>query len=136
MSRLMINRRKAMMASIAALAFPLAGCDTGTTTSGATVAQILATIQNSCGFVTTAEAIIPVILSLLSTFNAAAGLGATVANNVAQQVVEAVCMAVKDKAPAPATLNAATSPGAVTVVVNGVPVTGHMVGPKTIKLKE
>ena len=128
----LINRRLLVAQVGAALA--LAACDT-TTTSSATVAQILATIQNSCGFVTTAEAIIPVILSVLSTFNAAAGLGATVANDVAKQVVDAVCMAVKDKAPAPATLNAAASPN-VTVVVNGVPVTGHIVGPKTLKAKE
>jgi hypothetical protein len=128
----MMITRRLMLTQTAAIA--LVGCNGES--SNATVAQILATIQTMCGFVTTAEAIIPVILSLLSTFNAAAGLGAQVATGVAQQVVEAVCNAVKEKAPQAATADRAAAPGAITVVVNGVPVTGHLVGPKTIKLKE
>ena len=135
MTKRMINRRKAMLASCAAGALALASCSGGTT-SNATVAQIVASIQTSCGFVTTANAIIPVILSLLSTFDAAAGAGATVASDLAKQVVDAVCMAVKEKAPTPQSLNPSATPGNIVVVVNGVQVPGHLVGPKTMTYKQ
>jgi hypothetical protein len=133
-NKLMINRRKAILASGAVMTLPLLSCS-GTTESNTTVSQIVAAIQSSCGFVTTANAIIPVILSLLSSFNAAAGAGATVATALGQQVVDAVCMAIKAHPAAAGRSETAAASQPIVVNVNGVNVPGHLVGPKTLSYK-
>lgn len=128
------RRRQIVMATAAAFAvMPLAACDTSTN-----LAQITATIQQSCGFVTSYQSIVPIIVSLIGDFNAGAGAAATVATATATQVIQEVCGAVQvakasGKAPSDERVAASVAPPALTVVVNGVPITGTLVGAKTLK---
>ena len=72
-----LSRRNVLMSSVGAAsiaAFGLVGCDSNTTVQG-----ILDWVKTNCGFATTAQAVVQVILTVVSTFNAAAGAAASVA---------------------------------------------------------
>jgi hypothetical protein len=109
-----------------AAALSLASCDG----SDISVAQIVAMIQTSCGFVTTAQAIIPVIITVLNSFNASAGAAATVTNQIAQQVADMVCKAVQSAAASSPKAAPGSVPPQLRIVVNGVAVPGHLMAPK------
>lgn len=130
-------RRARVMAAfgIGVAAMPLAACDTNTN-----LAQIAATIQQTCGFVTNYQNLVPIVVSLIGTFDAGAGAAATVATATATQIIQEVCGAVQvakasGKAPSEEKVAASAAPPPLTVVVNGVPVTGTLVGAKTIAPK-
>jgi hypothetical protein len=128
-------RRARVLAAfgIGVAVMPLAACDTNTN-----LAQIAATIQQTCGFVTSYQNLVPIVVSLIGTFDAGAGAAATVATATATQIIQEVCGAVQvakasGKAPAPMAADARVKAGApetLTVVVNGVPVNGTLVGSK------
>jgi len=116
----MVTRRQLLLASAAAL--PLAACD-----ADVALQQIVATIQKDCGFLTTWQNIASVVVTIVTTFDASAGAAATVATQVANQVVMSVCNAFK-AAEKPQGPLSGGEPPKVTVIVNGVPVTGVVVG--------
>jgi hypothetical protein len=93
--------------------------------SSVNVADIVAKIQETCGFVTKWQDIAKVITTIISGFNPDAGDKASVPIGIANTVIGAVCSAVKDKASG-ATQQSIT-PTSASVVVNGVPVSGRMV---------
>jgi hypothetical protein len=119
----MMNRRKAIL--LAAAAFPVAACSTTPTVVTTTIAQILADIQEQCQYVTSWQAIAQVITTLVANFNSAAGAAAQVVSTVATQVENMVCAAVMQAQTADEPR--ATAPATLTVVVNGVRVTGTIV---------
>src|SRR5262252_2126614 len=60
-----------------------------------TVQGILDQIRSACNFTTSAQAVIAVITTILSGFNASAGASAVVIASVAKQVEDLVCAAVQ-----------------------------------------
>jgi hypothetical protein len=105
------------------LAFFLLACS-GTGTSS--LADIVAQIQKTCGFVTSVEDVAKVIVTLISGFDPNSGSNITVAADVAMKVVDGVCSAVNAKGPTPTPQTLDATPQNVSVVVNGVLVNGHM----------
>ena len=134
-----INRRK-LLASVAALA-PVglfAACSAQQAQT--TIANIVAAIQTGCNFVISSESAIAVVVSYVSSFNAAAGAAAQVAEAIGTEVVNAVCGAVMASTAAATSKEAlargAATPGQqITVIVNGVPVTGVITGPAQVRHK-
>jgi len=106
----------------ALLALSLAACN-GTTVS---VGDIVTKVQEACGFATSWQDIAKVLATIVSGFDPNAGAGATVANGIANTVIDGVCGAVKAKVSA-SQPQALLTPTDTTVVVNGVPVKGRMV---------
>jgi hypothetical protein len=119
----MMNRRKAILFAVAAI--PVAACSTAQATT--TIAEIIVAIQSTCGFATTTQNIANVIATVISGFNAAAGAATQVAVAVATQIENQICAAVMAAAQ-PAGEPRALAPGStLTVIVNGVQVTGTVV---------
>ena len=119
-------RRKFLM-GIAVLS--LMSCSTGG--SDVTVQSILDQIKTTCGFTTTVDAIMPVILTIVTVINAQAGAAATVAASVGKQVVDAVCNAVNAQVAQAKTMASSKSlapTNDIVVVVNGVKVPGTYTG--------
>jgi hypothetical protein len=104
------------------LALALAACSGGSTIN---VGDIVTKVQQACGFVTKWQDIAKVISTIVAGFNPDAGDKASVPIGIANTVIDAVCGALKNKA-ATATQQSIT-PTSASVVVNGVPVSGHMV---------
>lgn len=126
----MLRRHFLMGAS----ALALTGCLPESDDATKTVGDIIEMLKTNCGFITSVESLVPVILTLVTSFNAAAGAAATVAAAVAKQVYDLVCNAVKAesnqlKARAKAT-KAEPPKGAqeISVVVNGKVVNGTYSG--------
>jgi hypothetical protein len=96
--------------------------------SAVDLSTIVAQIQSTCGFVVSAEEIAKIAVSLVAGFNPALGASATVANGIANTIVDSVCGQVKAKisAAAAGTTALPAAPQEVTIVVNGVPIKGHM----------
>lgn len=132
------RRRLVALTAAAFAAMPLAACDTSTS-----LAQIATTIQATCNFVVSYESVIPIVVSLVSSFDATAGAAATVATSVATQVIQEVCGAVtvaqaQGAAPAAPAADArvGAAPPSLTVVVNGVPITGTLVSTPVSRAKK
>jgi hypothetical protein len=98
----------------------------GTGTSS--LADIVAQIQKTCGYVTSVEDIAKVVVTLISGFDPNSGGNINVAADIATKVVDGVCTAVNAKAPTPTPQTLGVAPPQVSVVVNGVLVNGHMQG--------
>lgn len=92
--------------------------------SDTTVQGIIDTIKTTCHFTTSVEPIVQVILTLVTSFNAAAGAGAMVAAAVAKQVVDMVCNAVQAQVAQMNLQGASGGATEITVAVNGVKVPG------------
>jgi hypothetical protein len=93
--------------------------------SSVSIADIVAKVQESCGFATNWQDIAKVVASIVSGFNPDAGDKATVAIGIANTVIDAVCGNVKAKVASPQAQMSAS--GETTVNVNGVPVKGRLV---------
>lgn len=118
----MIKQIQAMSLAL----FLLACSSAGTVNLAAIVSQI----QSTCGFIVSVEEIAKVAVSLVSGFNPALGSSATVADGIANTIVDSVCGQVKAKA-STTSVGATALPAApqdITLVVNGIAVTGHMQG--------
>jgi hypothetical protein len=105
----------------------LVGCDKAA--ADKTIAQIIASIQTGCGILlgpSGVNQVINVILTILSTFNPTAGAAAMVPAAIAAQVEKLICDAFKASLSAPEN-RTATAGQTITVMVNGVPVTGTVV---------
>jgi hypothetical protein len=111
------------------LALFLMACSSGGTTT-VNLAALVSQIQATCGFVTSIEDIAKVAVTLVAGFNPALGASATVAEGIANTIVDSVCGQVKAKASTTAAGTPAlqAAPQEVTIVVNGVPIKGHMQG--------
>jgi hypothetical protein len=57
------------------------------------ISTIVAQIQSMCGFVTSAEEVAKIAVSLVAGFNPALGASATVANGIANTIVDSVSTA-------------------------------------------
>jgi hypothetical protein len=91
------------------------------------VADIVTKVQQGCGFVTKWQDIAKVISTIVAGFNPDAGDKASVPIGIANTVIDAVCGAVKNKVATAQTSQQSLTPASATVVVNGIPVSGHMV---------
>jgi hypothetical protein len=105
------------------LALFLLACSGSGTSS---LADIVAQIQKTCGFVTSVEDVAKIVVTLLSGFDPNSAGGVTVAADIAMKVVDGVCTAVNAKGPTPTPQTLDATPQNVSVVVNGVLVNGHM----------
>ena len=112
--------RREFLAGASALA--LVGCS-GSGEATTTLADIIAELKKQCAFAPELDAIIRVVTTLVTGFNAQAGAATLVATAVAKQVIDMVCNAVKAQL---AQLNAEKKslPSTITVIVNGVTVPG------------
>jgi hypothetical protein len=121
---LSFDRRKALLAALLP-AGAFAACSTAQATT--TIAAILGAIQATCGFATTTQNIADVIATVIAGFSATAGAATQVAVAVATQIENQICAAVMAAAQ-PAAEPRALAPGStLTVIVNGVQVTGTVV---------
>lgn len=99
----------------------LAGCNEDT--SSTTINDIIAEIKKQCAFAPDLEAIVAVITTVVSGFNAAAGAATIVAAAVGKQIIDMVCGAVKAQL-AQLSVEKKALPNKMTVKVNGVNVPG------------
>lgn len=118
------TRRQLLLGAAALAAVPLVGCS-GTSNS-VTVQSILDWLKVNCGFTTSVNMVIAVIVTVVSGFNAAAGAGAAVLADQATQVENLICNAVKLQAMKEQKLKSLPKGGSaeMDVVVNGVPISG------------
>ncbi len=110
--------RRTFLTGAAALA--LAGCSGGTPT---TIGDVIAEIKKQCAFAPDLDAIIKVVTTLVSGFNAEAGAATIIAAAIGKQIVDMVCNAVKAQL-AQMSVEKKSMPSTITVVVNGVHVPG------------
>lgn len=112
-------QRRQFLAGAATLV--LAGCDG--TDAPTTIGNIVDEIKKQCSFAPDLEAIVAVITTIVSGFNAAAGAATVVAAAIGKQIVDMVCGAVKAQVAQISTEKKAL-PNKMTVKVNGVDVSG------------
>ena len=110
--------RRTFLTGAAALA--LAGCSGGTPT---TIGNVIAEVKKQCAFAPNLDAIIKVVTTLVSGFNAEAGAATIIAAAIGKQIVDMVCNAVKTQA-AQLSVEKKALPSQMVVVVNGVHVPG------------
>jgi hypothetical protein len=106
---------------IGASAMALVGCTGGDT--GTTIGDVIAEIKKQCAFAPDLDAIIKVVTTLVTGFNAQAGAAAVIATAVAKQIIDMVCNAVKAQL-AQMSAEKKSMPSKITIVVNHVPVEG------------
>src|SRR6516165_10393995 len=88
-------------------------------TSTASLADIVAQIQKTCGYVTTVEDVAKVIVTLVAVFDPNSGATVQVPADIVMKVVDGVCSAVNAKAPTPTPQTTEAAPQKMSVVVNG-----------------
>ena len=111
--------RRQFLAGAAALT--LTGCS-GTTT-GTTISDIIAEIKKQCAFAPELDAIVRVITTFVTGFNAQAGAATVVAAAIGKQIIDSVCSAVKAQL-AQLSVEKKALPSQLVVKVNGVEVPG------------
>ena len=94
----------------------LAGCNEDTPT---TIGDIVTEIKKQCSFAPDLEAIVAVITTVVSGFNAAAGAATVVATAIGKQIIDMVCGAVKAQV-AQISVEKKALQNKMTVIVNSV----------------
>lgn len=111
--------RRTFLTGAAALA--LAGCSGGDTPT--TIGDVIAEIKKQCAFAPDLDAIIKVVTTLVSGFNAEAGAATIIASAIGKQIIDLICNAVKAQL-AQMSVEKKAMPSSIAVVVNGVTVPG------------
>src|SRR4029077_16149898 len=112
-------QRRQFMAGAAILV--LTGCTAADAPT--TINDIIAEIKKQCSFAPELDAIIKVITTLVSGFNAAAGAATVIASAIGKQIIDMVCGAVKAQV-AQLSVEKKSLPNKMAIVVNGVHVDG------------
>lgn len=121
---MMLLRRQLV---IFGMALAILGCSG--TNGKITVEDILKQVETQCGFRTSAQAIVNIILTVVTSFEPAAGAAATVAAGVGKVVVDSVCAAVEKEKEQRKAVQTLVGPNGneITVIVNGIPIKGEVV---------
>lgn len=118
----------ALMGGAAAIA--LAGCNMPGSDTEVSVQSIVDYLRDKCQFTTTVDAVVSVIITVVTSFDAGAGATALVAKTVADTVEKLICDAVERQvAQHKALRKAAPAAGEeLKVVVNGKTISGKYAG--------
>ena len=125
----MLRRQLLLSVAAGAAALSLGGCEWFKSGTGETnVQSIIDWLKDKCGFLTDAQSVIKVILTIVSAVNAEAGGAAVVINSVAEKVQNLICDAVNQKIAATSGLRSAAKGATenISLAVNGVEIKGQL----------